>query len=230
MLNGSSDLRIKTNNIEQDEKFTSKRLSRETSMTNSSLEVYYGGSSVAVPFMWESQPGTPKFRSRDTPLPPLTPPPSSHSTPAKTPIKKHSKSSLFRNVLPKLGPRKTNSPRSPASSPSSSSSSSWSPRRPSSHSVPSPSTRNLREHFPSPRFSFDSRVDGEEDDDESPASTSCCGLRGASSHRDASDGFNVLNMMFLQLLQNITSPMGMVGILFLSQGRVVISVGCNKIG
>ncbi|KAK3022931.1 hypothetical protein RJ639_046749 [Escallonia herrerae] len=154
-------------------------------MANSSLEVYYGGSSVAVPFTWESQPGTPKFRSRDTPLPPLTPPPSSHSTPAKTPIKKHSKSSLFDNVLPKLGPRKTNSPRSPASS------SSWSPRRPSSHSVPSPSTGNLREHFPSPRVSFHSRVDGEEDDDELPASTSCCGLRGASSHRHSSSLFKV---------------------------------------
>ncbi|CAF2051849.1 uncharacterized protein BNAA09G49600D [Brassica napus] len=36
---------------------------------------YYGGSSAAVPFKWESQPGTP--RQRHSPVsPPLTPPPS----------------------------------------------------------------------------------------------------------------------------------------------------------
>ncbi|KAJ8442653.1 hypothetical protein Cgig2_003697 [Carnegiea gigantea] len=41
--------------------------------------LYYGAHEVTVPFMWESQPGTPKhpiFTQNDSMLPPLTPPPS----------------------------------------------------------------------------------------------------------------------------------------------------------
>ncbi|KAF5187269.1 Alkylated dna repair protein, partial [Thalictrum thalictroides] len=66
-----SDLQIK-----QDDKFFSMLLSKET---NSSFRVYYGGASGAVPFVWESQPGTPKNKYCDTSLPPLTPPPSYQS-------------------------------------------------------------------------------------------------------------------------------------------------------
>ncbi|KAL6128011.1 hypothetical protein ACLB2K_071372 [Fragaria x ananassa] len=48
----------------------------ETSAANSSCRVYYGATAGAVPFMWESQPGTPKHTLSETSLPPLTPPPS----------------------------------------------------------------------------------------------------------------------------------------------------------
>lgn len=43
-----------------------------------SFRVYYGEKGAAVPFMWESQPGTPKHpsHSNDYIVPPLTPPPS----------------------------------------------------------------------------------------------------------------------------------------------------------
>ncbi|KAG6402054.1 hypothetical protein SASPL_138924 [Salvia splendens] len=37
--------------------------------------LYYGGAAGSVPFLWESQPGTPKHKLSDGPLPPLTPPP-----------------------------------------------------------------------------------------------------------------------------------------------------------
>ncbi|KAK1409289.1 hypothetical protein QVD17_35815 [Tagetes erecta] len=39
--------------------------------------LYYGSASAgSVPFMWESQPGTPKHALAESSLPPLTPPPS----------------------------------------------------------------------------------------------------------------------------------------------------------
>ncbi|KAF5771168.1 hypothetical protein HanRHA438_Chr14g0679101 [Helianthus annuus] len=39
--------------------------------------LYYGSASAgSVPFMWESQPGTPKHTLAESSLPPLTPPPS----------------------------------------------------------------------------------------------------------------------------------------------------------
>ncbi|KAI3705001.1 hypothetical protein L1987_75231 [Smallanthus sonchifolius] len=45
-----------------------------------SFRVLYYGSAAAgsVPFMWESQPGTPKHALTESSLPPLTPPPSYH--------------------------------------------------------------------------------------------------------------------------------------------------------
>lgn len=49
-----------------------------------SFRVYYGETGAAVPFMWESQPGTPKHpifnKSNDNIVPPLTPPPSYNSS------------------------------------------------------------------------------------------------------------------------------------------------------
>ncbi|MED6146428.1 hypothetical protein PIB30_034449 [Stylosanthes scabra] len=127
----------------------------------SSNEGYYhdGGESASVPFVWESQPGTPKLiRFRETSLPPpLTPPPSyyQNATP-RTPTfvnnaknnKSPSKSSLLKAMLlfPKKRVSRNNnnkatvgvppSPESPNSwshSSSSSSSLSW---RPTSYSVP----------------------------------------------------------------------------------------------
>ncbi|GFY99360.1 hypothetical protein Acr_13g0007610 [Actinidia rufa] len=113
-------------------KSSSRSLSKEVSVINPSLEVYHGGASIGVPFMWESQPGTPKVKFCENPLPPLMPPPSFHFSSTKKPTKRYSKSNLFHAVLPKLNLRRSTShPPSPASSLSSSSS--WSP----SCSVPS---------------------------------------------------------------------------------------------
>ncbi|MED6143389.1 hypothetical protein PIB30_005659 [Stylosanthes scabra] len=127
----------------------------------SSNEGYYhdGGESASVPFVWESQPGTPKvIRFRETSLPPpLTPPPSYYQNATATPKKptfvnnaknkSPSKSSLLKAMLlfPKKRVSRNNnnkggvvvppSPESPNSwsHSSSSSSSSW---RPTSYSVP----------------------------------------------------------------------------------------------
>ncbi|KAJ7959560.1 Alkylated DNA repair protein [Quillaja saponaria] len=114
--------------IKQDDRFFSRLMSKETSMANSSsIRVpYYGGGSVSVPFMWESQPGTPKHTlfSDQTTLPPLTPPPSYCSY-----SKSNSKPNRFSNILPLrsfVSSKKPHSPSFSFSSSSSSSSSSWS--------------------------------------------------------------------------------------------------------
>jgi hypothetical protein len=104
-------------------------LSKETSLANSSCRVlYYGGASGAVPFTWESQPGTPKHTLSDqASLPPLTPPPSYYSKSFSNSLKNSSKPNLLCALFPKLSPRKALvSPSSSLSSVSSSSSSSWS--------------------------------------------------------------------------------------------------------
>ncbi|XVF00327.1 hypothetical protein REPUB_Repub03eG0275400 [Reevesia pubescens] len=174
--------------IKQDDKFFSRLMSKETSMANSSCRVYYGGASGAVPFMWESQPGTPKHPSCDTTLPPLTPPPSYHSSfKSKSKQKKSLKPTLLSSIFPRLiTPRKNHaSPSSSRSSTSSSSSlSSWS----SLHgSISSPSANSMnRKLFHRRRgyFSCSSRSpvhDCMDDDDEegigSPTSTLCFGVK-----------------------------------------------------
>lgn len=91
--------------IKQDDKFFCRLMSKETSMSNSSSMVYYGSASGAIPFMWESHPGTPKHPSPHTSLPPLTPPPSYHSSlnsKSKPVPKKNSKSTLFSSIVRKL--------------------------------------------------------------------------------------------------------------------------------
>ncbi|CAL5351599.1 unnamed protein product [Camellia sinensis] len=91
----SPELPQKSLQIKQDDKFFSRLESKErSSMGSPSFRVYYGGVSVAVPFLWESQPGTPKNPLCDTSLPPLTPPPSYYSNISK-PTKKHSRSKLL---------------------------------------------------------------------------------------------------------------------------------------
>ncbi|XP_066313807.1 protein MTL1-like [Miscanthus floridulus] len=59
-------------------KVFSKLFTRESSAAAPSFRVYYGVASAgSVPFLWESQPGTPKNDAISTAtLPPLTPPPS----------------------------------------------------------------------------------------------------------------------------------------------------------
>ncbi|KAK4783510.1 hypothetical protein SAY86_007884 [Trapa natans] len=71
-----------TNQGDDGGKLLSRLVSKESSsVANSSFRVYYAGVAGAVPFVWESQPGTPKhalFASDSfSDLPPLTPPPSS---------------------------------------------------------------------------------------------------------------------------------------------------------
>ncbi|KAM3234189.1 hypothetical protein P3L10_019548 [Capsicum annuum] len=89
----------------------------------SNVEVYYGNAPLAIPFKWESQPGTPKVKILETPLPPLTPPPSYLEKKMKNAIQKQTKGKLLRRLffLPKLNLRKSHLQSSPTSSSSSSS-------------------------------------------------------------------------------------------------------------
>lgn len=157
-------------------------------MANSSFRVYYGVSAGAVPFTWESQPGTPKHPLSDTTLPPLTPPPSYYYNSQKNPSKKHSKSGLLNNILPRLNIRKahvTTASSSSSSSPQSSLSSSSSYYSLSSSSIPSspstpsrPSIPRRRSRLSTPRLSFSSSMG---DDDypavRSPTSPFCFPVR-----------------------------------------------------
>uniref|UniRef100_A0A0A9A461 Uncharacterized protein n=1 Tax=Arundo donax TaxID=35708 RepID=A0A0A9A461_ARUDO len=69
--------------ITHDGEFYARLLTRESSLTNPSFR-YYGAGPGAVPFVWESQPGTPKdaYSSRmlaaGVVAPAITPPPSYH--------------------------------------------------------------------------------------------------------------------------------------------------------
>ncbi|KAF8394842.1 hypothetical protein HHK36_018779 [Tetracentron sinense] len=172
MLTKSPDLPQKVLQIKQDDKFFSRLISKESTKANSSFRVYYGDASGAVPFMWESQPGTPKYTFSGTSLPPLTPPPSYHFSSKKKSIKKHSKSKLMHTIFPRLTPKKTHVSPSPSSS-SLSASSSFS----SSSTPMTPSSFRRRNWFLSPRSSsFDSRVDDEDLIFGSSTSTSCFGV------------------------------------------------------
>ena len=197
MLSSISKLPQKSLKLKQeDKKGSSKRVTRDVSMANLSTEDYHVGASVAVPFTWESQPGTPKIKFREKPLPPLTPPPSYFYNTPKRPTKKLSKSSLLDSIFPKRSTRKTNLPVSPASSSSSSSSSSrlsssWS----ATCSVPSSpmkisKSRGSYNGMSSPRQNFHPRkmMLNHDDQDlenecEYPVSTFCFGGigRGASA-------------------------------------------------
>ncbi|RWV82324.1 hypothetical protein GW17_00056182 [Ensete ventricosum] len=153
-----------------------KLLSKESSMANSSFRVYHGVASGAVPFLWESQPGTPKHTISVADLPPLTPPPSYYYynvTGCKN-SRRSPKSSLLRTILPRLCLGKPH--RSP-SSPSVSFSSS------SSLSLPNSVSSGHRRRPLSPRSSFSwTGDDDEESNDGSRAPTLCFG----ASHRAAS--------------------------------------------
>ncbi|KAF8719480.1 hypothetical protein HU200_024203 [Digitaria exilis] len=69
--------------ITHDGEFYARLLTKESSLGNPSFRYYYGAGPSAVPFVWESQPGTPKdaYSSRmllSTGAPVITPPPSYH--------------------------------------------------------------------------------------------------------------------------------------------------------
>ncbi|KAM0953761.1 hypothetical protein DsansV1_C01g0003381 [Dioscorea sansibarensis] len=155
--------------INQDTKFFNKLLSKETSMTNPSFRVYYGVATGAVPFLWESQPGTPKNSIHTPSLPPLTPPPSYHSklqAKKSNYSKKHSSkhNTLISSILPRLSLRKSHASSSTSSSLSLSS---------SSMSFSSSSLSPSRSHRSSSLDDDDDSFDG------SPAATGM--LRGCYS-------------------------------------------------
>ncbi|KAL8146661.1 hypothetical protein AgCh_004405 [Apium graveolens] len=83
---------------QDDNKLFTKLVSKETSIANPSFR----GVAVAIPFKWETQPGTPKhklFPDQYSSLPPtLTPPPSYYFQNPTSPSKKHSKAKLL-NIL-----------------------------------------------------------------------------------------------------------------------------------
>ncbi|KAE9591949.1 hypothetical protein Lalb_Chr19g0124091 [Lupinus albus] len=103
--------------IKQDDKFFSRLLSKETSISYPSFRV-----AVAIPFVWESQPGTPKYTFSDDTIPPLTPPPSYYFNTKPVNKNKGSRSNnLLLALFPKLNLKKTIMSSSPSSF-----SSSWS--------------------------------------------------------------------------------------------------------
>ncbi|XP_074592324.1 uncharacterized protein LOC141848102 [Curcuma longa] len=121
---GGADLPASRLQIEiHDDDLCSRLLSKHDSAGNPSFRVlYYGVASGAVPFLWESQPGTPKHTSSAAALPPLTPPPSYFNRTGSKPVdEKPSKSRFIHAVLPKLSFRKVHISPSSSLSPSHSS-------------------------------------------------------------------------------------------------------------
>ncbi|CAJ1857206.1 unnamed protein product [Sphenostylis stenocarpa] len=114
--------------ITKDDRFFSRLMTKEANTPNSSSRIfYYRETSVAVPFTWEAQPGTPKHPLSETSLPPLTPPPSYFSNSHSAKGRNSKANNIFSSILPRLlGSRKSHheSPSSSSRSPSSSSSSS----------------------------------------------------------------------------------------------------------
>ncbi|KAI4353524.1 hypothetical protein L6164_002468 [Bauhinia variegata] len=154
--------------IKLDDKFFSRLLSKESSMTHPSFRV----AAVAVPFVWESQPGTPKYTFSEETLPPLTPPPSYFiNTSIKKTVKKGSRSNFFQTLFPKLNLKKTLLSNSPSSL--STTSSTWS-RSDSSKVVP---LVKMGRRFLSLGSSVDFGGYEEDDDVASPKSTLCFGIR-----------------------------------------------------
>ncbi|XP_019200275.1 PREDICTED: uncharacterized protein LOC109193902 [Ipomoea nil] len=107
--------------IKPDDKFFSRLLSKEKAKGggggDSSLRFYYrAGCSGSIPFHWESQPGTPKHALPDSCIfnPPLTPPPSFHSSAAaahpKSMQKQPSKTKLFLSNFPGKLARSSSTP------------------------------------------------------------------------------------------------------------------------
>ncbi|KAJ4805102.1 oxysterol-binding 4B-like protein [Rhynchospora pubera] len=172
----------KSLHISKEDKFYSRLLTKESSVANPSFRVYYGGASGAVPFLWESQPGTPKNPIHNTMLPPLTPPPSyfSNLKSNNTPKRSISKPNLITTILPKISLKKSQS-HSSISSTSSSSTSSTSSNSSSSPASVGPHCRRAR--LSSPRSSFSSKGDDYDSDDGSPTSTLCFGRRHGPAGR-----------------------------------------------
>ncbi|KAF8704879.1 hypothetical protein HU200_031119 [Digitaria exilis] len=189
-------------------KVFSKLFTRESSAAAPSFRVYYGVASAgSVPFMWESQPGTPKNDAISTAtLPPLTPPPSyytaaqSHRRSSDSAVtsgagggKKHSTTkqymSFLSTILPKIILHRRRSGRSSSSSSGSPSAASSCSSSSSSSAFSSSASVSFRSaQSPAACSSMRRRVyafsvgdagDGEEEE-ERPAATCFSGVRHES--------------------------------------------------
>ncbi|PIN15748.1 hypothetical protein CDL12_11607 [Handroanthus impetiginosus] len=158
-----------------DDKFFTRLLSKETSNSNPSFRVYYGDVPSAVPFTWETRPGTPKHAfSENSHIPPLTPPPSYYTNKFNNSSKKNSRSKLLlHTLLRRMSPKKAHSVDSSYSS-SSLSSLSWSSSSHSSFSDPMMTPTYKRRRFSSWGSSFDERTMNDRRDEVCP-SRSCLG-------------------------------------------------------
>ncbi|KAL6509375.1 hypothetical protein OROGR_022685 [Orobanche gracilis] len=180
-------------------RFLSKERHNPPKQGESSFRVlYYGGATSSVPFMWESQPGTPKHAlSGGNPSPPLTPPPYYQSSPRANPSprKTGSKNSkILKSIFPKNHRKKINasplfSPHSSSSSSSSFSSSCSLPSTPV-HARPNNNNNNNDNNNNNIKARSRSSVQlGVEEGDEyepgkySPTSTLCFGYRNRSPSR-----------------------------------------------
>ncbi|KAJ1282459.1 hypothetical protein BS78_03G053500 [Paspalum vaginatum] len=168
-------------------KVFSKLFTRESSAAAPSFRVYYGVASAgSVPFLWESQPGTPKNDAISTAtLPPLTPPPSYYTARQQQAThhrsatgKKHSRQyiSIFSAILPKiiLHRRSRSSSTGSPSASSCSSSASSSAFSSSTSSASSVSFRSAKSpaacsSMRSRVFAFSVADDSEEDEQAAPA-------------------------------------------------------------
>ncbi|XP_039046109.1 uncharacterized protein LOC120186165 [Hibiscus syriacus] len=176
-------------------------------MAYSSSKVYYGGASVAIPFDWESHPGTPKHPSSDTVLRPLAPPPSYHSSMKSKPMTKKSlkPSTVLGSIFRKLiAPRKNH-----ASSPSASLS--WSPLHGSSSSFSSFMNRKIlhrrRSYFSCscPRSHIHNCMDDDDGDDNrirSPVPTLCFGFKAKPRNQIEFKGSQSMTKMKKALLSD----------------------------
>lgn len=191
---------------------SSQSISMEDDKSPSFRVLYYGGAAGAVPFMWESQPGTPKHAFSTETLPPLTPPPAYHFqsnlSHSISSMEKHltSRTSLLYAIFARHAGRKNHvsvmpksksvsSSSSPFYSSSSSSSSSWSYASP---------TKVMNGRFRRGCFSKNPRSphafweDGEEAGLESPYST--IGFSGGTETRISSRARHSLKNAFLSIV------------------------------
>ncbi|KAK3227465.1 hypothetical protein Dsin_007327 [Dipteronia sinensis] len=185
LVRNSLQIQINKQQEEEDKYYLSSRSSILSKENNPSFR-FYNNYDGAVPFLWESRPGTPKCSFNETTLiPPLTPPPSyfnsnekSSSSSSSSPRSRSSK--LLHVLFPKMmNLKKSNS--SVSSSSLSFSSSSSSPSSNLSTVVPvSTSPKKYYQHrLRGGRrgLSFDSRVDYHDEEEDiigsSPTSTLC---------------------------------------------------------
>ncbi|CAM8995236.1 unnamed protein product [Rhodiola kirilowii] len=106
-MHSNSSAELQSLQICQDDKFLSKLLSRERSITGSSgRAAYYTGISGSVPFTWETQPGTPRTLTvscnKQLETPPLTPPPAYYTTDDQAAGRRISSSSRSSRLLKTL--------------------------------------------------------------------------------------------------------------------------------
>ncbi|XP_047979137.1 uncharacterized protein LOC125221051 [Salvia hispanica] len=160
-----------------DDKLFSKLLLRESA--KSSFRVYYGDAPRAVPFVWETRPGTPKHNSAGNyEIPPLTPPPSYYTAGGSRSCGGGSRSKLLiHSFLRRMNPKRAAAVSH--SSSSSLSSISWSSSSNSSFSDPlsTPAYVSRRRRFHSWGSSFDEIADDRRGDG-FRSSRMCFGIGG----------------------------------------------------